>query len=345
MATRTATTYARPQFSRARENAYAYAYILPGFLFIGLATLVGTAYSLYISFTNYDGLTHFDQFDWVGLENYREVLFGVDIGTFWMVTQWTLVFALLSTLLSFVVGLALALLLNDQRLPERSLYRTLLIIPWALPATITILAWSGIFNDDFGYLNQFLNAIGLGDVPWLSDAFWAKVSVLILNTWLAFPFMMTACLGALQSIPDELNEAAVVDGAGVALAVPLRDDPAPSLRDHAAADRHLRLPVQQLQRHLPADGGQPGGPELRRGRHRHPRLVHLQADARPAAVRRRRRLHRDHLPDHRDDQRGADEDVALVRGSRNDERRRPTSIGSAGAPETVACSGSGRGAS
>jgi arabinogalactan oligomer / maltooligosaccharide transport system permease protein len=215
VATRTATTYARPRFSRARENAYAYAYILPGFLFISLATLVGTAYSLYISFTNYDGLTHFDQFDWIGLENYREILFGVDVGTFWMVAQWTLVFALLSTLLSFVVGLSLALLLNDQRLPERSLYRTLLIIPWALPATITILAWSGIFNDDFGYLNQFLNALGLGDVPWLSDSFWAKVSVLMLNTWLAFPFMMTACLGALQSIPDELNEAAVVDGAGV----------------------------------------------------------------------------------------------------------------------------------
>ena len=142
------------------------------------------------------------------------MLFGVDIGTFWMVTQWTLVFALLSTLLSFVVGLALALLLNDHRLPERSLYRTLLIVPWALPATITILAWSGIFNDDFGYLNEFLNAMGLPDIPWLGDAFWAKVSVLMMNTWLAFPFMMTACLGALQSIPDELNEAAVVDGAG-----------------------------------------------------------------------------------------------------------------------------------
>ena len=214
MATRTATPYARPRFARTRENAVAYAYILPGFVFIALATIVGTVYSLYISFTNYDGLTHFDKFDWVGLENYREVLFGVDLGTFWMVLQWTLAFALLSTLLSFAVGLALALLLNDQRLPERSVYRTLLIVPWALPATITILAWSGIFNDDFGYLNQFLNAIGLEDIPWLGNAFWAKVSVLILNVWLAFPFMMTACLGALQSIPDELNEAAVVDGAG-----------------------------------------------------------------------------------------------------------------------------------
>ena len=153
MATRTTAAHGPPRFARTRESAFAYAYILPGFLFIGLATIVGTAYSLYISFTNYDGLTHFDKFDWVGLRNYREVLFGVDFDTFWMVAQWTLAFALLSTILSFVVGLALALLLNDQRLPERSLYRTLLIIPWALPGTITILAWSGIFNDDFGYLN------------------------------------------------------------------------------------------------------------------------------------------------------------------------------------------------
>ena len=122
MATRTATPYARPRFARTRENAVAYAYILPGFVFISLATIVGTVYSLYISFTNYDGLTHFDTFDWVGLENYREVLFGVDLGTFWMVLQWTLVFALLCTLLRFAVGLALALLLNDQRLPERSVY-------------------------------------------------------------------------------------------------------------------------------------------------------------------------------------------------------------------------------
>jgi arabinogalactan oligomer/maltooligosaccharide transport system permease protein len=217
VATRTeaAPAYARPQFARVRQSAYAYAYILPGFIFITAATVVGVAYSLYISFTNYDGLTHFEEFQWVGLENYRDVLFGVDVSTFLMVLEWTLAFALASTLLSFVVGLALALLLNDRRLPERSLYRTLLIIPWALPATITILAWSGIFNDDFGYLNQFLEAVGLPSVPWLGDEFWAKVSVLIMNTWLAFPFMMTACLGALQSIPDELNEAAVVDGAGV----------------------------------------------------------------------------------------------------------------------------------
>jgi len=192
----------------------AYLYILPGFIFIGFATVIGVAYSLYISFTNFDGVNHYQHFSWVGLANYREVLFGVDVHTFAMLIEWTLAFALLSTVLSFAVGLGLALLLNDRDLPERSIYRTLLIIPWALPGTISILAWNGIFNDDFGYLNKLLNVLGLGGEPWLSAPTWAKASVLIMNTWLAFPFMMTACLGALQAIPDELNEAAVVDGAG-----------------------------------------------------------------------------------------------------------------------------------
>ncbi len=203
----------RPRTLGVRTNT-AYAYLAPGLFFIGFATIIGVVYSLWISFTNYDGLNHFQHFDWVGLRNYREILFGADFHTFALLFEWTLAFAVLSTLLSFGVGFALALLLNDTNLRERTLYRTLLIVPWALPATISILAWSGIFNDDFGYLNQLLKSIGLDPVPWLSDPTWAKVSVLILNTWLAYPYMMAACLGALQSIPHELDEAAVVDGAG-----------------------------------------------------------------------------------------------------------------------------------
>jgi ABC-type spermidine/putrescine transport system permease subunit II len=142
------------------------------------------------------------------------VLFGADLHTFLQLVEWTISFALLSTLFSFMIGLGLALLLNDTRIRERSLYRTLLIVPWALPGTISILAWTGIFNDDFGYLNEVLGHLGLGSVPWFGSPLWAKVAVLVVNTWLAYPFMMAACLGALQSVPFELDEAATVDGAG-----------------------------------------------------------------------------------------------------------------------------------
>jgi arabinogalactan oligomer/maltooligosaccharide transport system permease protein len=108
----------------------------------------------------------------------------------------------------------LALLLNDKSIWERSVYRMILIVPWALPGTIAILSWSGILNSDFGYLNNFLEDLGLPRVNWLNDPNWARFSVVMVNVWLTFPFMMTACLGALQSVPDELGESARIDGAG-----------------------------------------------------------------------------------------------------------------------------------
>jgi arabinogalactan oligomer/maltooligosaccharide transport system permease protein len=205
----------RPR-SMARQTAYAYAYIAPAFFFLTFATLIGVVYTTYISFTNADGLEHFDPSTWdrVGLRNYREVLFDVELSTFVQVFQWTILFALFSMAVSFAIGLLLALLLNDKSIRERSVYRMLLIIPWALPGTIAILSWSGILNSDFGYLNNFLEDVGLPRVNWLNDANWARFSVVMVNVWLTFPFMMTACLGALQSVPDELAESARIDGAG-----------------------------------------------------------------------------------------------------------------------------------
>jgi arabinogalactan oligomer / maltooligosaccharide transport system permease protein len=205
----------RPR-SMARQTAYAYAYIAPAFFFLAFATLIGVVYTVYISFTNADGLEHFDPSTWenVGLRNYREVLFDLELSTFLQVFQWTFLFALFSMAFSFAVGLVLALLLNDNTIPERNIYRMLLIIPWAIPGTIAILSWSGILNSDFGYMNNFLESIGLPRVNWLNDPTWAKFSVVLVNVWLSFPFMMTACLGALQSVPDELGESARIDGAG-----------------------------------------------------------------------------------------------------------------------------------
>jgi arabinogalactan oligomer / maltooligosaccharide transport system permease protein len=204
----------KARFTTARHTAVAYVYILPAFAMIAFATLIGVGYTFYLSFTNYDLLDHFEEFEWIGIRNYEKILTGVDLGTTVRVLTWTLTFAFLSMAFSFIVGLLLALLLNDGKLRERGLYRTLLIVPWALPATIAILSWNGILNTDFGYMNDLLKDVGLGKVPWLSDPFWAKFSVLLVNTWLSFPFMMTACLGALQAVPDELHEAAEIDGAG-----------------------------------------------------------------------------------------------------------------------------------
>jgi arabinogalactan oligomer/maltooligosaccharide transport system permease protein len=199
--------------STVSRAVYPYLYLLPALGFMIFATFIPIAYTLYISLTNYS-LFHFQHFDLIGLQNYVTIFAGLDLPTFGMVLEWTVLFAFFSTGLSFAVGLFLALLLNNQNLPERNLYRTLLIVPWALPGTIMLLAWSGILNPDFGYLNLLLHDLGLPAIPWLNDPLWAKIAVVLVNVWASFPFMMTACLGALQSIPQDLIDAALIDGAG-----------------------------------------------------------------------------------------------------------------------------------
>ncbi len=152
--------------------------------------------------------------EFVGFDNFARVLGSSAIrGEFLGVFVWTFVFALASVVLTFVVGLALAVALDDQRVRGRKLYRALLIIPYALPSFMTALIWRGLLNQQFGAVNDLL---GL-NVPWLTsrayDGLLPKFSVLMVNTWLGFPYMFLVCTGALQSIPKELTEAAYVDGA------------------------------------------------------------------------------------------------------------------------------------
>ncbi len=122
---------------------------------------------------------------------------------------WTCVYAAGSVLLTFSFGLFLAITLNKSGLRLRRLQRSLLIIPYAIPAFLSVLVWGGLLNDDFGLINRALGT----DIPWLLGANWAKVSCLLVNFWLGFPYFFLICTGSLQAIPDELTEAARVDGA------------------------------------------------------------------------------------------------------------------------------------
>ncbi len=151
----------------------------------------------------------------VGLQNYIRFFFDPRYHkAFGRVFLWTVVFAALTVVLSFALGLALAILLNDRKLRLRKLYRALLIVPYAIPAFISILIWRGFFNTQVGLFNQVLHSWFGIKVPWLTDPFWARVSVILTNVWLTYPYMMLISLGALQSIPGELYEAAAIDGAG-----------------------------------------------------------------------------------------------------------------------------------
>jgi arabinogalactan oligomer/maltooligosaccharide transport system permease protein len=130
---------------------------------------------------------------------------------FLRVLLWTIVFATAAVFLSFAIGLFLAIALEKPGMRFRKIYRSLLVIPYAIPGFLMLLVWAGLLNDDFGVINNLLPG-GL-DRPWLFDPFWAKVSVILVTTWLTVPYFMLVSMGALQSIPGELVEAARVDGA------------------------------------------------------------------------------------------------------------------------------------
>jgi len=147
----------------------------------------------------------------VGLDNFKEIFTDPLIRKpFVSVFIWTVLYAGFSVFLTFAFGLFLAIVLNKDGLRLRGLQRSLLIIPYAIPAFLSVLVWQGLLNTDFGLINRTLGT----EIPWLTDPTWAKLSCLLVNFWLGFPYFFLVSLGALQAIPDELTEAARVDGAG-----------------------------------------------------------------------------------------------------------------------------------
>jgi arabinogalactan oligomer/maltooligosaccharide transport system permease protein len=163
-------------------------------------------------FTSADGERLSDQ-SWgenIGFANYARALTDPTIARdFFGIFLWTLAFAVLSVGTTFALGLFLATVLNDSRLRGQRAYRSLLLLPYAIPGFISLLVWSSFYNREFGLIN---NLSGL-DVNWFGDPVWAKVAVLLANLWMGFPYMFLVATGALQSIPSDLKEAASLDGA------------------------------------------------------------------------------------------------------------------------------------
>ncbi len=126
---------------------------------------------------------------------------------------WTIVFSALTVLFTLVIGLVLASVVQWEELKGRSVYRLLLILPYAVPAFISILIFKGLFNQSFGEINMLLESLFGISPAWFSDPFMAKTMILIVNTWLGFPYMMILCMGLLKAIPDDLYEASAIDGA------------------------------------------------------------------------------------------------------------------------------------
>lgn len=159
-------------------------------------------------------IARYNEYGFIGWQNFQTIITRAQRALL-PVFAWNVSFALLTIIINTIVGVLLGVLLANPELRGRNLYRTLLIIPWALPNIITIQVWRGFLNENFGAINRLLMLIDVTPDPinWLGMATAAKGAVLLVNLWLGLPFMMTAVLGALSAIPRELYEAARIDGA------------------------------------------------------------------------------------------------------------------------------------
>lgn len=150
----------------------------------------------------------------IGLGNYRRLFTDPDFrGPFLSIFGWTLAFAGLTVLFSLVIGMTLAVVLNWEALRFRTLYRTLLFLPYAVPGFISILVFKGLFNQNFGEINAILNGLFGIKPAWFADPFLAKCMLLIVNTWLGYPYIMVLCSGLIKAIPQDLYEASAIAGA------------------------------------------------------------------------------------------------------------------------------------
>ena len=198
--------------SRKRATLYSYAWSGPSLLLIGLMVVFPILYTAYISLTNMN-VYHWFDFTIVGLDNYIRALFVFDSG-FLSALLATILWTAVSMLFQLVIAFVLASLLNIQKLRFRKLYKTVLMFPWAMPGYVSILLWkTGIFNSQFGLLNQWMEKLGMAATRWLASDVSAFICCSIVNLWLALPFMIMIMDGALQSIDRSYYESALLDGA------------------------------------------------------------------------------------------------------------------------------------
>ncbi|WP_432452060.1 MULTISPECIES: ABC transporter permease subunit [unclassified Agarivorans] len=207
----------RRQYRTVLESGFPYLMISPAFILLVFVVVFPIVFGFAIGFTNYNlyNSPPAKLVDWVGLKNFINI-FEINLWrkTFIDVLQWTVIWTLLATTLQCTVGVLLAILVNQKDLKFKPLIRTIFILPWAVPGFVTILIFTGMFNETFGVINNVvLHAFGIDPKSWLTDPFWTKTALILIQTWLGFPFVFAMTTGVLQAIPNDLYEAATIDGA------------------------------------------------------------------------------------------------------------------------------------
>jgi multiple sugar transport system permease protein len=193
------------------QALFGYALLLPAGLL--MVVLVGVPFlrALWLSF--HKKLLGAEDAPWIGVQNYTTLL---SDPTFWQAVENTFIFTVGSIACKLVLGLVIALVLNET-LPLRNLWRSIVLLPYAMPTLVSVLVWKWMYNDVAGVLNYLANSAKLTDHPilWLGDPHVALPSVIAVNVWRGFPFFVITILAGLQTVPQELYDAAKVDGAGV----------------------------------------------------------------------------------------------------------------------------------
>lgn len=195
-----------------RQRLFIFFLVAPAMVILLGVVVYPFVYNVIISLSNMN-LRHIRDWEIVGFRNYVKVFTEPSQPDFYVIFIKTVIWTVVNLFFHVVLGVFLALILNQKEIRGKGIFRTILVLPWAVPQLIVALTWRGMFNYEYGSINQILGKAGLPAVEWLRGPTEAFIAAIITNVWLGFPFMMVIALGALQSIPHDLYEAAEIDGA------------------------------------------------------------------------------------------------------------------------------------
>ncbi|BET53569.1 maltodextrin ABC transporter permease MdxF [Bacillus subtilis] len=216
-------TTAKDMICHAGDKGFPYLFTLPAYIMMVFVIIFPVLVTLFVALTNYD-FYHIPPnrlIDWVGFKNFLNIFFlGSYRETFVNVLGWTVIWTICATTLQITLGIVTALFVNQDFIKGKRIFRMIFLFPWAVPAFITIMSFSNMFNDSIGAVNaqviplfNHLPFVELPAIAWKTDPFWTKTALIMIQTWLGFPYIYVMVTGVLQAIPGELYEAAKIDGA------------------------------------------------------------------------------------------------------------------------------------
>jgi len=201
------------QSQTLRHRLFVFVLVAPAFVVLFGVVIYPFFYNIVLSLSNMN-LRHIRDWEIIGFGQYVKVFTEPSQPDFYVVFVKTVIWTVVNLFFHVVLGVMLALVLNQKEIRGKAFFRAILVLPWAVPQLIVALTWRGMFNYEYGTINLMLTQwFNVPGVQWLRHPLETFIAVIITNVWLGFPFMMVIALGALQSIPHDLYEAADIDGA------------------------------------------------------------------------------------------------------------------------------------